>query len=168
MPASISQLDPLASLRISGRSAERLAKPVRLPLERTLAGPITDWALMTVDGQGPKEYYLRFTTLDAEGYRYAQRRGRASQGMKPIWLLANRRTGQGLALMLAYQGNWTFEVAPRNKGISLRLATAPAELKPFTRIKGLPVPGALVAEFYRALGLRRSAPGPVCPREALA
>jgi alpha-galactosidase len=131
----------------TGSSSQRLAKPVRLPLERTLPGPITDWSLLLVSGQGSKEYYLQFMTLEPAGYRHAQRRGRASNGMKPMWVLANKRTGQGLALMLAYMGNWTFEVAPQGGQILVRLATSPADLKPFMEINGLPIPGALVAEF---------------------
>jgi len=141
------QADPIASLKVAGRSAKRLAKPVRLPLERTLPGPITDWVLMAVDGLGAKEYYLQFSGLGPDGYRHAQRRGRASNGMKPMWVLANQRTGQGLALMLAYMGNWTFEVSPHGQRVLVKLATSPVELKPFRKISGLPVPGALVAEF---------------------
>ncbi len=141
------QIDPMADARFPGRSAQRLAKPVGLPFERTLPGPITDWVLLAVNGQGSKEYYLQFKALAPEGYRYAQRSGRASQGMKPMWVLANQRTGQGLALMLAYMGNWTFEVVPQAKGISVKLATSPARLKPFQKIKGLSIPGALVSEF---------------------
>jgi alpha-galactosidase len=146
-PANSGLVDPLAALPLPGRSSQRLAKAVRLPLERTLPGPISDWALLLVNGQGSKEYYLRFQELGSEGYRHAQRRGRASNGMKPMWVLANRRTGQGLALMLAYMGNWTFEVAPKGQQVCVRLATSPAELKPFEKLHGLPVPGALVAEF---------------------
>lgn len=141
------EADPIAALKTTGRSAARLATPVRLPLERTLPGPITDWVLMEVDGRGHKEYYLRYTKLSAGGCRYAQRRGRASNGLKPMWVLANERTGNGLALMLAYMGNWTFEVQPQGKGIVVKLATSPADLAPFKEINGMPVPGALVSEF---------------------
>ena len=95
------QIDPLAGANFPGSSAQRVAKPVGLPFERTLSGPVTDWVLLAVDGLQQKEYYLQFKALDQEGYPYAQRRGRASNGMKPMWLLANKRAGQGLGLMLA-------------------------------------------------------------------
>lgn len=146
IPAS--QIDPYGTLNLPGRSAQRLASAVPLPYERTLPGPIEDWVLLAVDGGGAKEYYLQFKSLGPQGYRYAQRRGRASQGMKPMWALANQRTGQGLALMLAYMGNWTFAVGPGDSGtVSVKLATSPEKLTPFTEINGLSVPGALVAEF---------------------
>ena len=146
VPAS--QIDPYGARQPPGRSAQRLASAVPLPFERTLPGPIDDWLLLAVNGQGSKEYYLQFKPLDSRGYLYAQRRGRASQGMKPMWVLANQRTGQGLALMLAYMGNWTFEVRPGiGAAVSVKLATSPEKLEPFTEINGLSIPGALVAEF---------------------
>jgi hypothetical protein len=138
---------PMPSLNMPGHSAHRLAAPVRLPFQRMLPGPITDWVLMAVDGSGKKEYYLQFTPLGPEGYRYAQRRGRASNGMKPMWVLSNQRTGQGLALMLAYLGNWTFEVAAQGEKIAVRLATSAEKLKPYKKIDGLAIPGALVSDF---------------------
>lgn len=144
---SAAEIDPIAALKGPGRSAQRLASPVRLPFERRLPGSITNWVLMEADGEGTKEYYLRFTELSDEGFRYAQRRGRASNGRKPMWVLANKNSGKGLALMLAYMGNWTFEVTPVGEQILVRLATAPADLQPFQTINGLPIPGALVAEF---------------------
>jgi alpha-galactosidase len=140
-------VDPIAALTIPGRSAARLATPVKLPLERTLPGPITDWVLLTANGGWGQEYILKLQPLDAKGFRYAQRAGRASQKMKAWWLLANRRTGQGLALMIAYMGNWTFEAAPRGENVVVRLATAPSGLQPFATIQGLPIPGALMADF---------------------
>jgi alpha-galactosidase len=146
-PSGSGMVDPIAQLKIPGKSAQRMATPVSLPFERTLPGPVTDWALMAVDGQGHREYYLKFFNLDSTGYRYAQRRGRASNGMKPMWVLVNTRTGKGLALMLAYMGNWTFEVEPKEGKTVVRLATTPAKLPPFMKVKGLPVPGALIAEF---------------------
>lgn len=155
LPASVpppavpaSQIDPYGARNLPGRSAQRLASSVPLPYERTLPGPIHDWVLLAVNGQGSREYYLQFKPLGTEGYRYAQRRGRASQGMKPMWVLANQRTGQGVALMLAYMGNWTFEVGLGvGDAVSIKLATSPEKLEPFAEINGLSVPGALVAEF---------------------
>jgi alpha-galactosidase len=139
--------DPIAELTIPGKSQSPLATPVRLPFERTLPGPISDWVLLTAKGAWGEEYYLQVQKLEAEGFRYASRSGRACSGIKSWWMVANRRTGQGLALMLAYMGNWTFEVVPQGQQVVVRLATSPAELQPFVTVEGLPIPGALVAEF---------------------
>jgi alpha-galactosidase len=125
----------------------RLATPVRLPFARKLPGPVTEWEVMTAEGKWGKEYKLDVSPLGADGFRYAQRLGRATSGRKAWWLLANRRTGQGLALQLAYMGNWTYEVVPQGQEIEVRLSTSPDGLEPFTTVQGLPVPGALVAEF---------------------
>ena len=142
---------PAAEAAQTGRSGSRLATPVRLPLERVLPGPITDWSLMTAEGAWGKEYYLRVQPLGGEGLRLAARNGRACNssvgGVKAWWMLSNRRTGQGLAMMLADMGNWTFEVIPKGDQIVVRLATAPPDLAPFETVAGLPIPGALVAEF---------------------
>ena len=73
-----------------------------------------------------------------------------------VWLLVIRQVVthlDSLALMLAYMGNWTLDIAPRGQDVSVRLTTAPIELKPFATIQGLPIPGALVSEFAFELGL---------------
>lgn len=149
-PSSSTRLsDPIAALSIPGHSGQRLATPVGLPLERTLPGPITDWVLLTANNTAGSEYYLQRQPLGPEGFRFTKRvlRPKEPPSMKPWWLLGNRRTGQGLAVMLAYMGNWTIEVVPKGDQVSLRLDTSPPGLKPFTTIQGLPIPGALVAEF---------------------
>ncbi|MGA2617835.1 MAG: alpha-galactosidase [Thermoguttaceae bacterium] len=138
--------DPIAAAD-GGQSRQRLATPVRVPLERTLPGPITDWVLLTARGDWGHEYELKTEPLPADGVRCATRSGRACMPMKAWWVLANRRSGQGLAIMLAYMGNWTFQAAPRGGAVVVRLATAPSGLQPFATIGGLPIPGALVAEF---------------------
>jgi hypothetical protein len=48
-------VDPIAGLDRPGRSAQRLAMPVGLPVERILPGPITDWVLLTMAASGKKE-----------------------------------------------------------------------------------------------------------------
>lgn len=140
--------DPIAELPIAGESRERLATPVRLPFRRELPGPISDWVLMTAEGRWHNEYRpMKVRPVPATGFRYAQRSGRACTGMKAWWMLANRKTGQGLALSLAYMGNWTYEVIPQGQVTVVRLTTSPADLQPITTVNGLPIPGALMAEF---------------------
>ncbi len=84
---------------------------------------------------------LKTQPLPAEGLRCATRSGRACNPLKAWWVLANRRSGQGLAIMLAYMGNWTFQAAPRGGAVLVRLDTAPRGLQPFATIGGLPIPG---------------------------
>jgi alpha-galactosidase len=140
--------DPIADLAIEGSSRSQFASPVRLPYATTLPGPAADWMLLTANGAWGQEYNLRLQRLGPEGFHHATRSGRACSEMKAWCMLANRRTGQGLALMLAYMGNWTLDVTAAADGqLAVRLATSPPDLQPFATIKGLPIPGALVSEF---------------------
>jgi alpha-galactosidase len=144
---NVKNADPIAELPIAGKSNARLAMPVTLPYEKTLPGPIGDWMLLTADGIWGQEYMLKLQRLGSGGFHHASRSGRACNDLKAWCMLANRRTGQGLAMMLAYMGNWTLDIVPDGQEVKVRLATTPADLKPFVTIQGLPIPGALVAEF---------------------
>ncbi|MBN2217914.1 MAG: alpha-galactosidase [Pirellulales bacterium] len=124
-----------------------MAAPVRLPYEKVLPGPIDDYEIMTASGEFPREYLMRVSRLRAEGFSYVQTIGRSSSGMKP-WLMArNVKTGKGIAVSLAYSGNWVLCIERQGEQTVLRAATSPASLPPFETIGGLPIPGALVAEF---------------------
>ena len=129
------------------QSAAPLATPVNLPFEKVLPGPVTDYVLLTAGSAWEKEYQLQSRFLPPEGFRYVQRFGRNGQGLKPWLMLRNAKTGQGIAASLAYSGNWSMEVAARGDNTVLSLSTLPSPLKPLDTVGGLPIGGALVAEF---------------------
>ncbi|HBO44869.1 MAG TPA: hypothetical protein DD670_13260 [Planctomycetaceae bacterium] len=131
----------------SRKSSPTLAAAVPLPFEKVLPGPVTDYEIVTASGDFAREYLLRTFRLPAEGFRYVQKLGRSSNGIKPWLLVRNVETGEGVAVSLAYSGNWILAVEPRGENTVLRAATSPASLAPFDTIGGLPIPGALVAEF---------------------
>jgi alpha-galactosidase len=139
---------PLAAAVEPSQPAQSLALPVQLPFEKTLPGPVTDYEIMTVSTEGFREYLLQTSRLPAEGFRFVQQNGRScGGGIKPWLAIRNVKTGQGIVVSLGYCGNWVLEVKPRGDETVLYAATSPASLKPFTTIGGLPIPGALVAEF---------------------
>lgn len=123
------------------------AVPVTLPFEKVLPGVVTDYEIMTANGAWGKEYLLETRRLPDTGFRFVQDKGRSGATMKPWISVRNTTNGQGVALLLAYSGNWVLEVLPRNGQTVLRADTSPGSLKPFDRLGGMPVPGALVAEF---------------------
>lgn len=125
----------------------RLAVPVNLPLEQILPGPVTDYEIMTVGGTYDNEYILQTRTLDPMGFRYVQDKGRGSATLKSWLMLRNKQTRQGIAVLLAYSGNWIIEVRSRDGETVLRMDTSPPGLKPFAEFSGMPVPGALVSQF---------------------
>ena len=149
------------------QSALPLATPVQMPWEKVLPGPITDYEIMTATGGQNKEYLLRTAALSAEGFRFVQKAGRSGQDMKPWLLLRNAHTQHGIAVSLAYSGNWRMEVQPRGGQTLLRVAASPATLRPFDSIAGLPIPGA-GGRVHRSLGQRRPAHHPLYPRQTAA
>src|SRR5262249_44565900 len=75
-------------------------------------------------------------------------RGRCAAADKPWLLIRHHQTRRGLALALAYAGNWQITVEPTPDGRTrVRADTLPGGLPIFEAINGLPVPGALIAEF---------------------
>ncbi|MBE7559578.1 alpha-galactosidase [bacterium] len=125
----------------------RPASPVSLPYEKVLPGRMADYEIMTASGAWGKEYLLSTRRLSDAGFRFVENKGRSAATLKPWLMLRNLRTGQGVAVLLAYSGNWKMEVQPRNGKTVLRVDTSPSALPPFTEVGGLPIPGALVVEF---------------------
>ena len=123
------------------------ARPVELPLEISLPGAVTDYVAVLSSGEFHQEYVLKAIPLAADGYRFEQKAGRSGSGLKPWILLRSMITGKGVAAMLGYSGNWLIEVKPQGDKTLLRMDSVPSGLKPFTTINGLPLPGALVADF---------------------
>jgi len=132
----------------AGEPSRSLATPVQLPFEKALPGPITDYEIMTASTEVFGEYLLRTSRLPTDGFSHVQQNGRScGGGIKPWLAVRNVKTGQGVVVSLAYCGNWVLQVKPRGDEVVLRAATSPASLKPFMTLGGLPIPGALVAEF---------------------
>ncbi len=125
----------------------QLAEPVSLPFEQILPGPVTDYEIMTAGGTYDNEYVLQTQTLDPLGFRYLQDKGRGSATLKSWLMLRNKQTGQGVAILLAYSGNWIIEVQSLDGETVLRMDTSPPGLKPFAEFSGMPIPGALVSQF---------------------
>ncbi len=138
---------------LAGESVLSLATPVELPFEKVLPGFITDYEMLTSSSDtkhmNGKEYLLRTTRLSSKGFHFTQMCGRSGgEVMKPWLMVRNVKTGKGIAISLAYCGNWSVAIVPRVlEAVVLRVDTWPASLPVFDTINGLPLPGALVAEF---------------------
>jgi alpha-galactosidase len=124
-----------------------MASATRLPFEKVLLGPVTDYEVLQADSRWGQEYILSVSRLSDEGFKIEGKNGRSCALDKPWLLIRNIRTQRGLAVSLAYSGNWRIEVLPHGDNTLLRAATLPESLKPYEMINGLPIPGALVAEF---------------------
>ena len=130
-----------------GTSASELAAAVRLPYEKRLPGAVTDYVMLTFTSPWGHEYLMRETMLPPEGFRYIQKQGRSCQGLKPYCMLYNTKTQGGIAVSLAYSGNWQIEIKPQGDRTVLRVATSPPQLCAVRVYWRHPIPGALVAEF---------------------
>jgi len=126
-----------------------LAKPYKLPFEAILPGAVTDYEIMQVDSEGlGGEYILSMSKLTKAGFQLECKKGRSCSDDKPWLMIRHRQTQKGLAVSLAYSGNWRIEVTPHDaKSIKLRAATIPDHLPQIENMNGLPVPGCLVAHF---------------------
>ena len=125
-----------------------LGMPVTLPWERVLPGPVTDYEVLRSRSGMNREYILTGTRLGPDGLAIRCTRGRCAAADKPWLLLRHHQTRRGLALALAYAGNWQIGVEPTPDGRTrVRADTLPGSLPFFEAVNGLPVPGALIAEF---------------------
>lgn len=128
------------------RESPRYASATRLPFEKTLPGPINGYEVMKARSLG-REYILDVLPLSEKGFTLECRVGR-SCGADMAWLMIRDVTTQrGLAVSLAYSGNWRIVVRPDGSNTLVRVVTLPEHLEPFDTINGLPIPGALYAEF---------------------
>src|SRR3989339_48077 len=124
-----------------------LASPVKLPFEKLLPGPVTDYEIMQAKGGPGTEYIISTHHLTKDGFTLQGTAGRSAAFDKP-WLLVRNITSQkGIGASIAYSGNWRIQVLPNGNDTLFRVTTLPQSLEPFMTIKGLPIPGALVAEF---------------------
>jgi len=123
------------------------ASPVELPFEKVLPGPVTDYEVMRSSSEFCHEYLFDVLRLGPEGFKMECNKGRSGSGYKPWLMVRNVKTQRGLAISLAYSGNWRIEILPKRESTLFRAATLPETLKPFETINSLLIPGALVAEF---------------------
>ena len=141
------QLNP----SVKGHSDSAEAAPAGLPYDKILEGPITDYVLKTMGSSGKLgEYAVQSMMLTQKGYREQETSGESCAHSKPYWLLYNIKTQQGIAVALAYSGNWSFEIKSQGSQTALHLDTLPAGLKAFDKVGDIPIPGALVSEFTGA------------------
>ena len=124
-----------------------LAWPVNLPFEKILPGTFSNYEVMRYSSEFCHEYLFDISRLSSEGLKMECKKGRSGSGHKPWLMVRNVKTQRGLAISLAYSGNWRIEVLPQGEDTLFRAATLPESLKPFKAVNGLPIPGALVAEF---------------------
>ena len=141
---------PLAVPITEGHSDAASAVPQPLPYEKILPGPISDYRLLTVTATAISEYQIVAVPLTAQGWHFVQEQGRGV--IKPWLAVANQRTGRGIVLALAYEGNWKAEILPFGDRTVLRVNTSPGGVPVFDRLPGgLSVPGVLVSEFTGGL-----------------
>jgi alpha-galactosidase len=137
-----------AAARPAGTAQAPAATPVRLPLEKVLPGPVTDYEVLQASSGFMREYLLESRRLPETGLTLRCTKGRSCADNRPWLLVRHQQTKKGLAVALAYPGNWQIRVeATPERNTRLRATTLPENLPVFETIQGLPVPGALVAEF---------------------
>jgi alpha-galactosidase len=125
-----------------------MATTATLPLERVLPGHVTDYETLRASSGMNREYFLTVAPLEPGGLELRCTRGRCGAEDKPWLLIRHRRTREGLALALAYAGNWRIAIEPTDGGRTrVRADTVPGTLPTFETVHGLPIPGALIAEF---------------------
>ena len=144
----------------SGKSITPIAWPVNLPYRRILNSPITDYILITADSGWAKEYNLKFTELNKDGFHYLQKAGRTSAGIKPWFIIYNKKTNHGISLLLAYPGNWKLDIQPEKDRTKIHIRTSPQALPKLQKVKSMPIPGALLSEFsghfdYAAIPIKK-------------
>jgi alpha-galactosidase len=123
------------------------AQATTLPFEKILPGSVTDYEAMRMSSKWGKEYIIEISRLNPDGLTMECTKGRSGAGHKPWLMLRNVKTQKGAAISLAYSGNWRMQVLPAGQNTLLRAATLPESLETFETVNGLPIPGALVAEF---------------------
>lgn len=134
---------------ISSKESQSLpfAQTMTLPFEKILPGPVTDYEAMRMSSRWGREYLIETSRLGPYGLTIECIKGRSGAGHKPWLMLRNVKTQRGLAVSLAYSGNWRIQVLSAGQNTLLKAATLPESLKPFETVNSLPIPGALVAEF---------------------
>jgi alpha-galactosidase len=127
-----------------------MAEPAPVPFSKLLPGPVTDYEMMRARSRVANvrmEYVMEIEQLDEKGFEFEETKGRCGSTYKPWLMIRNIKTQKGIALSLAYSGNWRMEVKPQDGNTLVRIATVPESLKPFRQVGDLSIPGALVSEF---------------------
>jgi len=124
------------------------AIPHTLPFEAILPEPVDEYEIMQADSEGAREYVLSRSRLTADGFDLECKLGRCSSEDKPWLMIRHHKTLKGLAVLLAWPGNWRIEVKADDNGKTrLRASTWPDYLPQIEDIIDFPVPGCLVADF---------------------
>lgn len=143
-----------------GHSHYEVAKPVSLPFSKTYPGKITDYMVLTFTSDWGDEYRVKTQRLTEQGYHYLETAGQSSGGQKPFVILYNLEKREGIAVSLAWSGNWALDIEQEGDEVRLTARTSPANLPAIKEIGDLALPGALVSEFsghwdYGTLPIRR-------------
>ena len=143
----------------AGSSASELALPVRLPYEKRLPGAITDYVMLTFTSPWGREYLMQETLLPYDGFRYVQKSGRSCQGIKPYCMLYDTKTQRGIAVSVAYSGNWQIEVKPQGDQTLLAWPRRRRNSRRSNLLAASPFPGPSSRNF---LAIGTTAPSPSC------
>jgi alpha-galactosidase len=127
---------------------DKVAKPHRLPFKTVLPGSITDYEITWSESPARLEYILQTKRLTDEGLKLRCAKGRSCADYKPWVVVRHHQTQKGVAIFLAWPGNWRITVQRTEEGNThLQAITLPDNLPLITTINELPIPGALVANF---------------------
>lgn len=121
---------------------------VKLPLSVVLPGPVTDYVLRTFSSDWAEEWYIKQRVLPATGFSFTESSGRSDEHIKPFWLLRNLKTRRGIAISLAWCGNWQLHILPDGPSTRIVVNTFPPGEKPYIFVRGMPIPGAVVDYFH--------------------
>ncbi len=127
--------------------AEQVVLSAKVPFEKTLPGLITDYEVMESSSGSQSEYLISVSQLTTDGYKLEEKYGRSNVLGKSWLLIRNAKTHRGLAVAMAYSGNWRIEVLPQAGNTVVRMDTRPGGMPPFMTVQGQPIPGVLFAEF---------------------
>ena len=134
----------MASIATCGAAAV----PVALPYQTVLPGPVTDYVLRTFSSDWAEEWYIKQRVLPANGFLFTESSGRSDDHIKPFWLLRNLKTRRGIAISLAWCGNWQLRILPDGRSTRIVVDTIPANEKPYVYVHAMPIPGAVVDRFH--------------------
>ncbi|UCD28135.1 MAG: alpha-galactosidase [Planctomycetota bacterium] len=142
---------PFLTLSLAAQQ-DHLAKPHTLPFKAVLPGTITDYEVTCSESPARKEYILQTRRLTTAGLKLQCTKGRSCADFKPWVVIRHHQTQKGLAIFLAWPGNWRINVQPTKDGNTrVHAITLPDNLPLIATINELPVPGALVSKFTGTL-----------------
>ncbi|MHC4799246.1 MAG: hypothetical protein ACYTF1_21630, partial [Planctomycetota bacterium] len=119
---------------------DKVAKPHRLPFKTVLPGSITDYEITWSESPARLEYILQTKRLTDEGLKLRCAKGRSCADYKPWVVVRHHQTQKGVAIFLAWPGNWRITVQRTEEGNThLQAITLPDNLPLITTINELPI-----------------------------